>query len=873
VALAPGRRLGAYEIQSLIGSGGMGEVYRARDARLNRSVAIKVLPSHVAADHDRLARFEREAQVLASLNHPNIAHIYGVDDSSGTPALVMELAEGPTLADRIANGPIPIDQAVKIALQIAEALDAAHEQGIIHRDLKPANIKLTPQGRVKVLDFGLAKIFATEPVLLSQSPTRMGVTECGVILGTAIYMSPEQARGKAVDKRTDVWAFGCALFEMITGRPAFTGDTMPDLLAAIVNIEPPWTALPVETPAAVQRLLRRCLAKEPNERIRDIGDARLDLADARTESAAAAAPTSFDAVSQPRQRLPWVVAVVAVVAALALSVPTFYSRSAPIDAPETHLQVVTPPTTDPMSLAISPNGRRVVFVASGDGPPRLWLRSLDVDMPQPLPGTEDASFPFWSPDSRSVAFFAGGKLKRVDLGGGPPQVLAEAPTGRGGSWNRDGVILFAPTSGGVLLRVPASSGETMPVTRLGQGQTDHRFPQFLPNGRQFLFFVKGSSEIEGVYLGALDAPDTTRLTSADTAASYAPSGDVLFVRQGTLIARHLDAARGTFIGDLVTVANPVAFDVAFNVGAFAVSSTGVVAYRRGGSVRRQLTWYDRAGRSVGTFAAAAENQLDPELSPGDRRVAVSRVLQGNMDIWLLDPGRETRFTFDKGVDALPVWSPDSSKVVFRSNRKGTDDLYVRLATGAASETVLLQTPQPKIPADWSPDGRFLLYQNTDPNTGHDLWILSMEGDRRTMPFLQTQFNETQGQFSPDGHWVAYQSNESGSLQIYVQPFPGPGGTWQVSTGGGTQPRWRRDGQELFYVAPDGMLMAVPIQVHGPTIDSGAPVGLFQTRISGGSTGGIKQQYAVAADGRFLINVATEESTVSPITIVQNWKPR
>jgi Tol biopolymer transport system component len=891
---------------SPLGAGGMGEVYRARDTKLHREVALKILPEVFASNPDRLARFQREAQLLASLNHPHIAAIYGIEDSNGVRALILELVDGRTLADRIAQGPIPFEEALPIARQIAEALEAAHEQGVIHRDLKPANVKVRPDGTVKVLDFGLAKLAqASGPGLdgsdaqAASSPTATSpaMTEMGMILGTAAYMSPEQAKGLAADKRSDVWAFGCVLYEMLTGRRAFRGDDVPDTLAAVLRGQPDWTRLPVDTPRAVARLLRRCLEKDRKARLHDIGDARIELEGVRTEPEPADL-TRAPAGARSRERWAWVIAAVSLTAAVALTVPaTRHLRETPPSAaPEMRLEITTPPTTDPASFAISPDGQRLVFVASDDGQSRLWLRSLDAVAAQPLAGTEGALSPFWSPDSRSVGFFDGNRLKRADIGGGLPQTLANVSgIGRGGAWSPDGSILFAPIAGSPLFRLPASGGEAVAVTKLAPLQIGHRYPQFLPGGRQFLFYAGGPPETRGIYLGSLDAPETRRLTAADTAGLYAPprpgdaeafdeTGWLFFVRQGTLVARRFDPAREELTDDPVTVADAVGFDTAVNRGAFSVSGTGVVTYRAGAAAgflsgSRQLTWFDRSGKALGTLGPPDENNLlFPRLSPDGRRVAVNRTVQGNGDIWLLDGVRTTRFTFDPSIDRNPTWSPDGRRIVFDSNRTGSRKLYQRLASGAGSDELLFESPVGGTPAGWTADERFLLYAVfNDPNTrsAYDLWVLPLEGDRKPFAFVNASFEERSGQFSPDGRWVTYTSNESGVDEIYVRPFPGQvsaGAQWQVSTGGGIYSRWSPDGKELFYIAPDGKMMAVPIAVNGAALEAGVPVALFETRIVGGGRNiSVGRQYDVAADGRFLINVTTDDAVASPITVILNWQ--
>jgi Tol biopolymer transport system component len=877
MSVAIGTKLGPYEILSALGAGGMGEVYRARDTKLNRDVAIKVLLDLFANDPERLARFQREAQVLASLNHPNIAHIYGLEESKGIRALVMELVEGPTLADRIAQGPIALDDALPVARQIVEALEAAHEQGIIHRDLKPANIKLRPDGTVKALDFGLAKLTdpvgaASGPASASMSPTlSIQATYAGVILGTAAYMSPEQARGKEVDKRTDIWAFGVVFYEMLTGQRLFAGEEISDTLASVLKTDPNWSALPADTPASIRRLLRRCLEKDRRERLPDIGSARLDVKDAHAapdESVVSVAP----APSRTRERVAWGAACLLHTLGGVLGV-TYFRK--PADPPELRTDIVTPATPDPVSFAIAPDGRQVVFVASGDGPTQLWLRPLGATTAQRLPGTDGATYPFWSPTSRSVAFFANNKLKRLDFGAGLPQVLADVPNGIGGTWNSDDVILFSRGLAQALYRVAESGGQAVAATKLGAGHISHRFPQFLPGGRQFIFYASGQTDTQGIYLGSLDHTDTRRLVATTTAAAYAPPGWLLFIRGGTLVARRFDTTQGTLTGDPLTVADGV-YQSQFGASAVSTSAAGPLMYRTGAPSRRQLTWFDRSGKALGTMGSPDDNNLAaPAVSPDGQRVAVNRTVQDKTDVWLIDAVRASRFTVGPSNNAFPVWSPDGSRIAFNSSRKGHSDLYVKASTGAGGEDLLVESPRAKIFSDWSRDGRNLLYSVADdPTTGVDLWTLPLDSDRKTWPFLNATYEERYGHFSPDGRWVAYQSNESGRLEIYVTPFPGPGGHSLVSTAGGIWPRWSPNGKELYYIAPNAMLMAAPIAVKGAALERGAPVPLFRSRIWGGGTElGQREQYDVARDGRFLINVTTDDTVTSPITLLQNWKPK
>jgi eukaryotic-like serine/threonine-protein kinase len=902
MALTSGTRLGTYEVRALIGAGGMGEVYRAHDTKLGRDVAIKVLPEQFAREPERLARFQREAKMLAALNHPNIAAIYGLEQSGSTHYLVMELVEGPTLAERVAAGPVPVDETLPIAKQVADAVEYAHDKNVIHRDLKPANIKVTAEGMVKVLDFGLAKAMSDEPtaVDISNSPTlSMAATRQGVILGTAAYMSPEQAKGKTADRRADVWAFGVVLYELLTGKQAFKGDDVTEVLAAVVMKEPALDALPGKTPPAIRNLVRRCLEKPLRRRLPHIGEARMVIEDVL--SGAVAGEVVAPAPAGQRQRpFGWIAAAVLLLALAAVSF-THFREAPPAAAPEMRTEIVTPSTTDPVSFALSPDGRQIVFVASGDGTARLWLRRLDATSAQPLAGTEGASFPFWSPDSRSVGFSAGGKLKRMDIGGGSPQTLADS-TNRGGAWGADGTILFPRTTAGPLSRIPASGGEPVAMTKLDK-QNSHRFPQFLPGGRQFLFYATGAPGTAGIYLGSLDSPETKRVAAAETAGVYlseraastagtrAPDGWLLFIRGGTLLAQQLDLGRGALTGDPVTVADSVAFDPGSNAGGFSVSDTGLVAYRSGGADQHQLLWFDRSGKTLGAMGAPDANGLtSPSLSPDGRRAAVFRTVQGNADIWLMDATRTTRFTFDASLDRWPLWSPDGSRIVFDSNRKGHRDLYLKSSNGAGSEELLVESAQDKVVNDWSRDGRFLVYSSNDPQTSWDTWVLPMEGDpsaslgqgRKPFVFLKTNFDERRAKFSPDGRWVAYMSNESGRYEIYVRPFSGTssgassgagaGGQWQVSTSGGVYPHWRADGKELYYIAPDSKLMAAPITASGATIEPGTPVVLFQTRIYGGGTDvNAGTQYDVTGDGRFLINTVLEDAAW-PITLLQNWAP-
>jgi Tol biopolymer transport system component len=909
VSLASGTRIGPYEITGSLGAGGMGEVYRARDRKLSRDVALKMLPAAFARDPDRLARFEREATVLASLNHPNIGAIYGFEEGEGRKALVLELVDGETLADRIARGPCPLEDALPIARQICDALEAAHEHGIVHRDLKPANIKLRPDGVVKVLDFGLAKLAqAPDPGpqasvnALSVAPTvtSPAVTMAGVIMGTAAYMSPDQARGRPADKRADLWAFGCVVYEMLTGRRAFDPSTgsgssraqsrdespeIADTLAFILTKEPDWSALPPTTPSGIRRLLRRCLEKDRKRRLADASDARLEIDEVLSGSFVDTTPTVASAAR--RDHRAWAqVAIVALVGAAAIAITAMYLT---LGAPRlllTRLDLVTPETTEPFSFALSPDGRRIVFVATDGDRPRLWLRALDQGTAQALTGTEGANWPFWAPDGRDIGFFANGKLKRLSLGGGTPQELAVAIQARGGTWSADGVIVFAGLGVSSLMQVPAGGGEAVPVTTLLEGQQSHRWPQFLPDGRRFIFSAAlGQQESRGVYVGSLDGLAPTRILEIDTSALYAPPGFLLYVSNETLFARRFDASAIAVTGEPMAIARGVGMEEGLWLSGFSISNAGVLAHRGGTSPARQLVWVNRNGKMLRTMKPGAGVPLasiaHPAVSPDGRYVAFGG--GGNRDIWLMsvDNGVTSRFTTHDALDFTPLWSPDGKRIVFRSirARDGVFDLFEKPADGAADEQLLFSNELNKSPTDWSRNGRFLLYAEANPKGASDLWALPMTEPadaRKTIPVAATSFDEIQGQFSPNGRWIAYVSNESGRYDVFVKPFLETGGRIAVSPAGGTSPRWSHDGAELFYVAADNQLMVVPIR---PGRDSralgvGTPMALFPTHLAAGGnlpSGGFNSaaQYTVTPEG-FLMNVTAEDSVTSPINIVLNW---
>jgi Tol biopolymer transport system component len=868
MALTVGTQVGSHEITALLGKGGMGEVYRARDLKLKRDVAIKMLPAEFARDSERVRRLEREAEVLASLNHIHIGAIYDVEYFEGAPCLVLEFVEGETLADRIARGPLPVDEALAIASQIAEALEAAHERGIVHRDLKPANIKVMSNGGVKVLDFGLAKVsdFARQPDF-SDATALTSVSMPGAILGTAAYMAPEQANGEDLDRTADVWAFGCVLYEMLTGKRAFDGKTATEILANVLKMDPDWQRLPHGIPPLVQRVLHRCLQKDHRQRLKCMGDVRLDIADAGT----LAVPASGERPGGARRRgkIAWLAFAFAALVAVGIGLWALQPRRR-----ELRVDVATPLDSDPVSMAISPDGLKIVFVA-GSGPRLLWLRSLESGVAKPLAGTDSPSFPFWSPDNRSIGFFASGKLMRIDVETGLIKALTDT-NGRGGAWNNEGVILFGAGSTPIF-KISADGGTPVPITKLPEKQGTHRNPRFLPDGRHFLYWgVDGGVETRAVYVASIDGSETPhKIIDSEVAADYLPSGKLLFFREGRLFAQPFDAKTLTLSGNPALVAEDVLFAPGLNIAAFSASATGTIAYRNGTPEERQLAWFDRSGKVIETIGTPDKATPDgASLSQDGQRLAMARSVNGNMDIWLMDivRGVLNRFTSEAWRQRWPQWSPDGRGIVFGAATNGTYDLYQK-AVSEGAEQVLLTTPDSKTPTDVSADGRFVLYTSLSQRTDQDLWVLPIKPVQSPFPVVQTEFQERQGQFSPDMKWIAFQSNESGRFEIYAQPFPGPGTKIQISVTGGTQLRWRRDGKALFYVGLDEVLREVPLRINtSGSIEPAAPVSLFKTHLGIATDGGQIQQYAVSTDGnRFLMNVVTRDQTVSPITVVLNYQ--
>ena len=880
-----GTRLGPYEILSPLGAGGMGEVYRARDTRLGRDVAVKVLPARFSSDRDRLHRFKQEACAAGALNHPNILSIHDIGTHDGAPYVVSELLEGETLRKRLRGTTLPQRRAIDYALQLAHGLAAAHEKGIVHRDLKPENIFIIKDGRVKILDFGLAKLTQADGnERQTDIPTRRVDTDPGVVMGTVGYMSPEQVRGQNVDHRSDIFAFGAIVYEMLSGQRAFRGDSPADTMSAILKEDPPdLSATNHNVSPALERLVDHCLEKNPEERFQSVRDLAFAL-----EALSASTISATETVTIPslaprrlgrREWISWSLAALLLIVAVAFAIVALRSTTSTKEEELARFYVYAPENTrfGGATDFISPDGRKLIFnVRGADGKEQIWIRSLDSLTAQPIPGTEEGGQAFWSPDSRFIAFFAAGKLKKVDVSGGSVQTLADAERRGGGTWNNDGVILFSPTLGGGLFRVSAAGGTVTPVTTVdsSRNQRRHSWPHFLPDGKHFVYLSRNPRrEYSGIYVGSLDSSESKLLVQSDAGAMYAPPGYLLFLRGSALMAQLFDAEKLELSGEPSQVAEEVGYNPTTGRAFFFVSNNGVLVYRSNILQNSQLTWLDRTGKQLGTVGTPGL-LLTPSLSPDEKQVAILRADESSLvsDIWLLDLSRQSnsRFTFDPAMDTNPVWSPDGSRIVFSSGRAGRYDLYWKATSGAGSEELLFKSENSKFATDWSTDGRFILYQESvAPGLG-DLWALPLLGDQKPFPIVQSNFSEGQAKFSPDGSWIAYVSDETGTTQVYVQNFPTTGRKWMISINGGFQPRWRHDGKELFYFGTDDKLMVVKVKANGNDFEAGSPSALFQSRVlNTGPIGGSACE--ITRDGqRFLINVLVEESSSSPAIVVQNW---
>jgi Tol biopolymer transport system component len=899
--ITTGTRLGVYEVLSPLGSGGMGEVYRARDTRLGRDVAVKLLSPAFSQNPERLARFEREAQLLAALNHPHIGAIYGLEAAADTHFLVLELVEGDTLATRISAGPIPLHESLRLAREIIDALEAAHDKGIVHRDLKPSNIALTPEGHVKVLDFGLAK--ATDPIIsgaeispigVTHSPTlTLAATQAGVILGTAAYMSPEQAKGRVADRRSDVWAFGCVLFEMLTGTRVFEGEDVSDTMAAVLRGEPAWHALPAAVPAYVRDILRRCLDKDRRTRIPDLSVVRFLLDDG---ARAATAPLPVPAITATANRftrvLPWgVAAAVAVIAAVALInwAPWRSALPAPTTRVNAQMGIKESLFTDAgPSAALSPDGRMIVMsVVTAVGVPHLALRHLDQLLATTISNTDGAVSPFFSPDSQWIGFFTGGKLKKVSVNGGATITLADATQSRGGTWTDDGFIVFTTSSTSGLSRVSAAGGPVEEWTKLAGGDVTHRWPEAVPGGRVIFTSSVGGTFGESAQVSIRD-PDGTvrRLIRGGAFGRYATSGHILYLVNNAMFAVPFDSSRGDVSGAGIPVIDAVVQNPGNGSGQFTISRTGTVAYLGGDSVIADVPihWLEQSGK-VSVLRATPANWSNPSFSPDGRRLAVDISDGTQTDVWIYDWVLDTlsRLTFDPADDMRPVWTPDGTRIAYASRRgdKQTANLWWQRADGTGEPQRLTSTTAQQNPSTFAPDGRVLAFDETTAGskTGRDLMMLPLEGNEATgwtagkpVIFLQTPQSEGSAMFSPDGRWIAYISNETGTNETYVRPYPGPGGKWQVSTGGGDDPTWSPTRPELFFEANDARLMVVPFSVSGNSFQAEKPRVWSEAKLVARPRPP-SRDVAIHPDGRrFAVVPAKDgaEETVNQLVLVFNF---
>ena len=880
MALTSGTRLGPYEIQSSLGAGGMGEVYRARDTRLERIVAVKILPSHLSENPEARQRFDQEARTISSVNHPNICTLYDVGHQNGTDYLVMEYLEGDTLADRLRKGPLSIEQVLRYAIDICEGLDKAHRCGVIHRDLKPGNIMLTKAG-AKLMDFGLAKASVANAaaasnltVTTSTPPGSHPLTAQGTVVGTFQYMSPEQVEGKQADARSDIFALGAVLYEMTTGQRAFEGKTPASAMAAVLEREPaPITSLQPMTPPAFERLVKSCLAKDPDDRWQTAHDVKLQLR--QIFEGGSQITSSAAVVVAPRKRTSkpaWIVAaVLAVVAALAVF---FLYQAEQKQLPVLRVEI-NPPDKMQFNLSgdhggpatISPDGRYLVFSAYGSGGAQLYLRSLDSTSAQALAGTEGAMFPFWSPDSRSIAFFTDDKLKRIEVSGGAPVTICGSTLGRGGSWNQDGTIVAALSYNTGISRVPASGGAPTPLTTSDQiHYSSHRWPWFLPDGKHFLYIAvkhnAPTSPETAVFLASVDGKENRLLFHTLSNAIYA-SGRLLYQRENSLVAQTFDPSRGKFSGEPQTLSENVQFDAGLWRMNVSTSTDGMLVYASGSiSGTEILTWYDRSGKRLGTVGEQGEF-FDLDLSSDEKKIATTELDTATATIWVHDLANnlKTRLTFSGGAHLTPIWSPDGKEVAFTSNQQAA--ISVKTLGSSAPERTLLSSSIPIYQAvsDWSHDGRFLMYeQGAGMNT--DLWVLPLSGDSKPFPYAS---GASRGTFSPNGHWVAYVGQEGGRPEVFVAPFPWTGAKWQVSNGGGAGPRWRADGKELYYFDLNG-IRAVEVDGAGSAFEVGSSKFLFRLPLRGI----IAREYASTRDGQRFIAVTPSEGSTQSLTLVQNW---
>jgi eukaryotic-like serine/threonine-protein kinase len=899
VPITIGSRLGPYEILAAAGAGGMGEVYRARDTRLDRIVAIKVLPEHVAADPQFRDRFDREARAISALAHPHICTLFDVGEQDGTAYLVMQYLEGETLADRLSGGALPIEQAIQVAMQVADALATAHTAGIVHRDLKPGNIMLTKAG-AKLMDFGLAKTGAgaAAGAHLSMAPTTPPLTQMGAILGTVQYMAPEQVEGDDADARSDIFAFGSVVYEMLTGKKAFAGRSQASVMAAILNLDPaPMLPLVPLAPPELDHVVTRCLAKDPDERWQSARDVLHELRWA-AEERPAGAPASARA---PRPRSPfqlaaWPLAILFLIAAVAIGGVHWFG---PKQVPRAVWFEVSPPKgvqfasgTRGARMAISPDGTLLAYAASeaAGQPNQIWVRRLDALNSSVLAGTEGVDTMFWSPDSRSIGFFADQKLKKIDVAGGTPQTLCRVPGPvMSGTWNRDGVILFSSANTGGIRRVSAEGGEPAQLTAVDDAQGRHYWPRFLQDGRHFLFFNPDVAPGKhGTYVGLLDSKDVRRIVKSDSIAEVVPPHDLVFIRETALFTQAFEQSSLEVRGDAVRVVENVSVDLSNGRAGFSVAGEGVLVFAPGSGVSAgsdlEFRVFDRTGKELGRVGGPfAYRGLD--LSPDGKHIAAHRHEDRGGDIWITDSdrGNNSRLTFDPSQhNASPIWSPDGQYIAFGSIRNGSWGIYRKSSSGVGAEELLFESKSQILPMDWSRDGQTIVFWlNNSGSTSGDIWRLPLQGDRKPVPFLQTPAAEQHAQLSPDGRWLTYTSTESGRSEVYVQSFPSTGTKYQLSTDGALFPRWRHDGKEILFMgvtlSGNGRIMSVTVQPSGEGLKFSAPQLLFDSRyVNWAHTetgGGIYHTFAVSPDGqRFVVPVQRNGAgdAPAPLTVVMNW---
>ncbi len=877
--LEPGLRLGPYEIVEPLGAGGMGEVYRARDTRLDRTVAIKVLSGHLSANPMLKERFDREARAISSLSHPHICSLYDVGHQDEVDYLVMEYLEGESLADRIKEGPLPPEQVINLGAEIAQALSAAHRAGVVHRDLKPGNIMLTREG-VKLLDFGLAKM-GVEPqvsdssltVPISSRHTGDPLTVEGTILGTYQYMAPEQVEGKEADARTDIFALGAVLYEMATGRAAFSGGSQASLIASIMKDQPaPISSIQEMTPPALDRVVRVCMEKDPEERWQTAQDVALQLSWIAEGGSAAGVPRPVTHRRKSRERMAWIATGILAVALLAVAAHDF-SRPKP-EAPRT-VRFRIPAPAGIMSADVpklSPDGRIVAFNATDSlGTIRVWIQPLDALTAHPLAGTEDARRPFWSPDSKELAFFAGDQLKRVGVEGGTVRVVCDGVNGADGSWSQEGVILFDGSAGDSIRSVPASGGVPRGASTLDRkvGQMEHAWPHFLPDGKHYLFQAQYENRTDSLFVGELGSTETKLLGPAASLMGYSDPGYVLWVQDGALRAQRLNLEKLELEGEPFPVTTQLSVGTT-GLASFSASRSGVLAYRSGDTGMRRAVWVDRKGKKLRTVGPPGYyNQ--PDVDPSGHRIVLERTDGGaaKPDLWILDDSRDvsTRLTYDLGSDTAPVWSADGKQIVFDSDRSGQDDLYLKNADGSGQTIPVWQDSTVKFVTDWSRDGKTLLVQRRMPGSSWDVWSWSLQDNSGAQPVVATKDLEGQARFSPDGNWIAYVARVDDQLQIYVRSASARGGKWQVSLEEGSEPEWRGDGKELYYLALDRRLMAVDIDTSSG-FRAGTPHALFRANVAGNYV--TRNRYRVANDGQSFLLLAADSGVVPPITVVLNW---